>query len=159
MKKTNLIVSIIVSIVCVISGVFIFMPNNNVAFESYYKEIKKVEEYQDSSAYLTIEVTRENEHVDFKFFEPKEDLFKVKLVVIPEDASLRFSKTFLSVGVLEEYSINITKNVKPTDENGIYRAGLAASMKNKENEYLIYLEFELASGTEVKEYIKVEVED
>ena len=42
MKKTNIVVAIIVSIVCIISGIFIFMPNNNAAFESYYKEIKKL---------------------------------------------------------------------------------------------------------------------
>ena len=158
MKKTNLIVSIIVAIVCVIAGVFIFMPNNNVAFETYYKEIKNVEEYQENSNYLTIEASKDEEYVDFKFYNPKEDLLKVKIVIIPEDASLRFSKTFLSVGVLENYSINIVP-VEKTEEGAIYTDGVAASMKNKENEYLIYLEFELSSGSKVKEYVKVEVED
>ena len=159
MKKTNIIVSIIVAIVCVIAGVFIFMPNNNVAFETYYKEIKKADEYQEQSSYLTIEVTRKDEYVDFKFYNPKDELYNIKVIIIPEDASLRFSKTFLSVGVLEDYSINLVPTDFPNKENAVYKAGLAASTKNKEDEYLIYLEFNLANDVKIKEYLKVEVED
>lgn len=159
MKKSNIIVAGIVAIICIISGIFIFMPNNNVAFESYYQEIKKVDEYKNESSYLKIEATRSGEYVDFKFYNPSEELLNVKVVIIPEKASLRFSKTFLSVGVLETYSINIVPNEKTSSDGSIYTDGLAASMKNKEDEYLVYLEFNLANETKVKEYLKIEVEE
>ena len=161
MKKTNIIVTIIVSIVVVIVGVFIFMPNNNTAFESYYQEIKKIDEYQEQSNYLEVNLSREGEYVDFIFTDAKEDLMNIKIIIIPEKASLRFSKTFLSVGFLEAYKVNVypKDNVKNNTEGNVWTDGLAASMKNNENDYLIYLEFELANGSKVKEYLEIEVED
>jgi hypothetical protein len=41
----------------------------------------------------------------------------------------------------------------------IWVDGLAASMKNNEDEYLIYFSFRKENNTIVKEYLKVEVED
>ena len=161
MKKTNIIISIIVSIVVIIAGIFIFMPNNNTAFESYYKEIKKVEGYQEKSNYLDVSITRDGKYVDFIFDNAKEELTNVKVLIIPESASLRFSKTFLSVGFLEGYNVNIFQkdNPKTNTEGNVWTDGLAASMKNNEDEYLIYLEFDLANGIKVKEYLEIEVED
>ena len=161
MKKTNIIVTIIVSIVVVIVGVFIFMPNNNTAFESYYNEIKRIDEYQDQSNYLDINVSRDGEYVDFIFTDAKEDLMNVKVLIIPENASLRFSKTFLSVGFLEAYKVNVypKDSAKTNTEGNVWTDGLAASMKNNENDYLIYLEFDLTNGSKVKEYLEIEVED
>ena len=161
MKKSNIIVAAIVAIVCVVSGIFIFMPNNNTAFESYYKEIKKVEEYQEVSDYLNIKVNRNEKYVDFTFTTKGEKLNDLELVIIPDDASLRFSKPFLSVGVLETQKINLVKeeDVQANQVEQIWVDGLAASMKNNEDEYLIYFSFRKENNTIVKEYLKVEVED
>ena len=61
--------------------------------------------------------------------------------------------------MLEDYSINLVPTDFPNEENAVYKAGLAASTKNNEDEYLIYLEFDLANDVKIKEYLKVEVED
>ena len=161
MKKTNIVVAIIVSIVCVISGIFIFMPNNNTAFESYYKEIKRVDEYQEVSDYLNITAVRNEKYVDFTFTSKGEKLNDIEIVIIPDDASLRFSKPFLSVGVLETQKINLVKeeDLQANQVEQIWVDGLAASMKNNEDEYLIYFSFRKENNTIVKEYLKVEVED
>ena len=160
MKKSNIIVVAIVAIVCVISGIFIFMPNNNTAFESYYKEIKRQEKYQETSSYLKISVTRHDKYVDFIFTDAKENLIDINILIVPEDATLRFSDTFLSVGILEEYSINLYPKSDPVDEvNQIWKDGIGASRKTKDDEFLIYLSFKLDNGNQIKEYIEIEVED
>ena len=52
------------------------------------------------------------------------------------------------------------KDIEKTNTEGnVWTDGLAASMKNNEDEYLIYLEFDLTNGTKVKEYLEIEVED
>lgn len=160
MKKSNIIVASIVAIVCVISGIFIFMPNNNTAFESYYKEIKRQEKYQETSSYLKISVTRHDKYVDFIFTDANEKLIDINILIVPEDSTLRFSDTFLSVGILEEYSINLYPKSDPVDEvNQIWKDGIGASRKTKDDEFLIYLSFKLENGNQIKEYIEIEVED
>ena len=160
MKKSNIIVVAIVAIVCVISGIFIFMPNNNTAFESYYKEIKRQEKYQETSSYLKISVTRHDKYVDFIFTDANEKLIDINILIVPEDATLKFSDTFLSVGILEEYSINLYPKSDPVEEvNQIWKDGIGASRKTKDDEFLIYLSFKLENGNQIKEYIEIEVED
>lgn len=159
MKKTNIIVSIIVAIVCVVAGVFIFMPNNNTAFEEYYKEIKAIEEYQDHSDYIEISATRnEDGKVDLILSNPKDILTDFKILVIPENASLRFSKTFVSAGFFEVNSITIASIEKEVE--GVSYPGLASIINTKDDELLIYLEFNVSSSNlKEVEYIKIEVED
>lgn len=159
MKKTNIIVSIIVAIVCVVAGVFIFMPNNNTAFEEYYKEIKAIEEYQDHSDYIDISATRnEDGKVDLILSNPKDVLTDFKILVIPENASLRFSKTFVSAGFFEGNSITLAP-VEQGEESISY-PGIASVINTKDDELLIYLEFNVYSSNLKKvEYLKIEVED
>lgn len=156
MKKTNIIVSIIVALVCVVAGFIIFKPTPH-PFNEYYREIKSCEEYKNESQYLDIEIKKVSENkVDLVIDNAKEVLYDVTLLVVPEEFDL--NKSYPSVGLLEEKEFVLCPTSSSlSGDDRIYKDGIAVTLDYQTTGYIIYLKFNLENNNEIKEIIKVNV--
>ena len=156
MKKTNIIVSIVVALVCIVAGFIIFRPNPH-PFNAYYQEIISCNEYKNESQYLDIKITKVTENkVDLVIDNASEVLYDLTLLIVPEEFDL--NKSYPSVGLLEEKEFVLCPTTSSlSGDDRIYKDGIAVTLNYSTDSFIIYLDFKLENNNEVKEIIKVNV--
>ena len=163
MKKSNVLVAALVTVVCILAGIIIYWAPDH-PYMNYYNKILNNEDFINDSTYLDIKAVEVNDEdnstykIDIIIDNATQDLMNVKVVVVPNDFDKL--KTYSAIGLNKEKPFYLIpkENTLPTSTTINYIKGfsIGSEFETKPEYLIIYLEFNLEyPGEIIEEYIRI----